>query len=213
VTAPPTAPLAHPSGLRTCECPAGALAFLRRLPKRRDAEAAKGQHLYLLRTGLVAIPEHRLNGSWRCIPVADFAGPLVQSRLTVPDIEIETALAVHAADPLAGIDSASYAAIWQARVCDRWPGGHLPQLARILAEELLETPTRTVALSHCSVVARILRQVHLVPVGLRQLLTRLVDAGLLVPDVACHGSSWGSYTLTLPGDHLIVSDRGRSHRR
>jgi hypothetical protein len=153
VTAPSTAPLAHPD-----EYPVGARAFLRRLPKRRNAEAVEGQHLYLLRTGLVVTPERRLNGSWRCIPVVDSTGQSVQNPLIVSDIETETALAVHTVDPLASIGSASYATIWQMRVWGRWPGGHLPQLARILAEELLESSTRTVDLSHYSVVARILRQ-------------------------------------------------------
>ncbi len=54
---------------------AGALAYLRRQTKRRRADDAEGHLLYLLRTGVVVVPEHRLDGAWSCIPIADPTRP------------------------------------------------------------------------------------------------------------------------------------------
>ncbi len=185
-TAPPSKP-----------CSRAALAYLSRASRHRPAASAAGRLLYLLRSGLVVVPARRLDGGWSCIVIADPAGSRLSGRLTVTDIEIETALSVRTLDPVAELDASTYAQIWQIRVWERWPGGHMPQLARVLAEDLLQPPTLIVDLDH-DAVRRILRQVHLRPVGLRQLLDRLHEAGLLVAVSPCQGESWGSWALAIP---------------
>jgi len=184
---------------------AGALAYLRRQTKRRRADDAEGHLLYLLRTGVVVVPEHRLDGAWSCILIADPTRPPAHTGLDVTDVDIETALNVVQRDPLADLDTATYTTIWQTRIWDRWPGGHPPQLARVLAS-LIQPPTCSVELKDDAVRA-ILRQVHLMPAGLRQLLARLGDAGLLQPTSPSFSNRWGSYTLTLPA-HRSTRESG-----
>jgi hypothetical protein len=92
----------------------------------------------------------------------------------------------------------AYTATWRTYVAARWPGGHLPAVAGLMAGELREPDALIVDLGPAA-VRRLLLQVHLRPPGLRQLLRTLVDAGLLIvvrPGDAAH---FGTYVLVLPG--------------
>jgi len=91
----------------------------------------------------------------------------------------------------------SFGRAWQAKVWDCWRGGHVLQLARLLANDLLDTHTHTVELDR-EAVNRLLHQVNLRPPGLRQLLTRLAEAGLLVQLRPGDGENWGTCRLVLP---------------
>lgn len=92
----------------------------------------------------------------------------------------------------------AYAVTWQAYVAARWPVGHLPTLARLLAGELRQPSTLIVDLSPVA-VRRILLHVHLRPPGLRRLLATLVDAGLLIAARPGDATHFGTYVLVLPG--------------
>jgi hypothetical protein len=98
---------------------------------------------------------------------------------------------------LASGQTPAQARLWQARVWQRWPGGHLPQLARLLADDLVQLPGFVINLDQ-ETVRRILRQINLRPAGLKQLLGRLVEAGLLVQLQAEDEHHWGRYGLMLP---------------
>lgn len=92
----------------------------------------------------------------------------------------------------------AYALTWQAYVAARWPAGHLPALARLLAGELRQPSTLIADLSPVA-VRRILLHVHLRPPGLRRLLAALVDAGLLIAARPGDATHFGTYVLVLPG--------------
>src|SRR5262249_38211487 len=103
----------------------------------------------------------------------------------------------HSMKPPTADDAQTDAGRWLAFIWQRWPGGHPPQLARLLAEELAEPTTLDVNLNH-QAVQRILHQVHLRPPALRQLLAKLTEAGLLVQLQLANGVDWGEYRLELP---------------
>jgi hypothetical protein len=106
------------------------------------------------------------------------------------------------ADPGRPVDHGAYtdayAVTWQAYVGARWPGGHMPILARLLAGELRQPGTLIADLSPAA-VRRILLHVHLRPPGLRRLLATLVDAGLLIAARRGDATHFGTYVLVLPG--------------
>lgn len=102
----------------------------------------------------------------------------------------------HSTDHSAYTDA--YAVTWQAYVAARWPAGHMPMLARLLAGELRQ-PSTLIADLPPMAVRRILLHVHLRPPGLRRLLAALADAGLLIAARPGDATHFGTYVLVLPG--------------
>jgi hypothetical protein len=99
--------------------------------------------------------------------------------------------------PAAALQRDTVAALWWAYVQARWPAGHLVQVARLLVEELRSPHAMTVDLD-ARAVRRLLLGVHLRPPGLRRLLARLVDCGLLVQIRPGRRDHLGGYALVLP---------------
>jgi hypothetical protein len=71
-------------------------------------------------------------------------------------------------------------------------------VAELLSGELLQPRTMSVHLDPIA-ARRLLLQVHLRPPGLRRLLGRLVEHGLLVTVRPGDASQFGRYLLALPG--------------
>jgi hypothetical protein len=177
-----------------------ALAYLQRQHRYRAAAHSQGQPLYLLATALVVVPVRRHERRWDCRILGDDADARLRHgpTLTVCDVEIETALAANLADPLAAVDDGTYRVLWQARVRQCWSDALALQAARLLAEDLLAPGSRTVELGPEAVRHMLLGLRLLRPPGLRQLLTKFVAAGLLVPNRPGDGCQWGGYTLAAP---------------
>ena len=186
----PATPMAHAA------CVA-AQAYLSRQPRRRstdDVRVGDGP-LYLLASGLVVEPQPRTGAGWICRVLND---TLVWSA-AVTGIDVETALAVSdPAAPLAGVDEATHAIVWQARVRSLWPGPPAHHAARIIAEDLPRPQPQLVDLDPATVRALLSGLRLLRPPGLRQLLTKLARSGLLTTVMAGDGDHWGRYRLSLP---------------
>lgn len=99
----------------------------------------------------------------------------------------------------------AFAAIWQACVHLRFPEGQLRQMADYLATSARRPGTTTVELDPHT-VHRLLLAVGLRPAGLRQLLVRLADAGMLTQVHDRDGEHLGVHTLTTP-PHPVTSNR------
>jgi hypothetical protein len=94
--------------------------------------------------------------------------------------------------------NATFVQVWQDRVRTTFRGPLIHHAARILANDLRQTGTRSVDLDP-DAVRRLLLGLHLLrPPALRRLLARLTEAGLLSQTRAADGGHWGSYHLTLP---------------
>jgi hypothetical protein len=173
---------------------------LRGQPERRATGTARGQLLYLVRTGQIVVPDQRHADGWRCVVVAQPGRPYASRDMFVPDREIETALTVATVDPVTDPDTFAY--VWQARIWPRWPGGPMPALARELAQELRTAGTRDVEVDEAT--ARRLAVRHRIPIdGIRRALANLVRAGLLRHDGPV---PWGTYTLAIPASRDRVLD-------
>jgi hypothetical protein len=154
----------------------GAMHFLTRQPRRRRADDALGQPLYLLRVGLAVVPVTRQGNSWECVVILSGRSGNVE-RVVASDIEIETALAVVILPTYDVDDPVDHVTLWLTRVWQRWPGGNNPRVAQTLAEAA-DPISLTVELTE-ETVRRICDQAHVRPVGLRRALAQIETAGLL----------------------------------
>ena len=116
----------------------------------------------------------------------------------VKDDDIAAAASVLTVDPDGDPDG--YAMLWQARVWQRWPGGHAPQLARLLAQRLRGAGTLIVNIDPAA-ARQLVLGAHLRAPRLRILLDRLVDAGLITPTLPGDPAGRTLFRLTLPA-HL-----------
>lgn len=87
---------------------------------------------------------------------------------------------------------------WLATIGRRWRGGHLPHLARLLAEAA--DPTTGVITLDSDTLRRLLNQVRLRVHGFKRLLDILVSHGFLTPTDPAPGQKLGSYRLALRDD-------------
>jgi hypothetical protein len=155
------------------------IGYLTRLPPHRAGTQAAGQLLYLPLSGAVVVPYRQVAAGWDTVVVADPSGthrPGTTWRLA--DLEIETALTVPMADPLAALPADEYAAVWLTRVWGHSPGGNLWAVARVLAEELRPCGHLTVILDD-SARRRLTLAARVIPPGLGQLIDRLTRDGYL----------------------------------
>jgi hypothetical protein len=102
-------------------------------------------------------------------------------------------------------DGDAFAVTWQAYVHARFLDGPLRQLADYLANAARRPGTVTVDLDPPT-VHRLLLTVRLRPAGLRHLLDRLANAGMLTQVQDRDGEHFGVHTLRMP-PHLMISDR------
>jgi hypothetical protein len=86
---------------------------------------------------------------------------------------------------------------WLAAIGRRWRGGHMPHLARLLAE-IADPATGTIELDPVT-LRQLLNQLRLLLVGLKRLLDMLVAHGFLTPTPAGPGQKLGSYRLAMRG--------------
>jgi hypothetical protein len=99
------------------------------------------------------------------------------------------------------------AMLWRVRVFQRWRGGHMVALARLLASSQVRTgPVVTIT---NPIARRLMLGVHLWAEGLRSLLRQLVQAGLLTPIEPRSDSAWGTYAITIPAPDPHI-ERGRT---
>jgi len=185
---------AAPSPLRGS---AGAMHFLARQPRRRRADDALGQPLYLLRAGLVVVPVARRGTSWECMAILAGRSSGAVERVVASDIEVETALSVVILPTYDVDEPFDHVTVWLTRVWQRWPGGHHPRLAQVLAEAA-DPFSLTLELTE-DTVRVLVERVHLRPTALRRMLAQMETAGLLtrLDDVAT-GRPWGRYALVVP---------------
>ncbi len=120
-------------------------------------------------------------------PRAVFSRRHAVTRVSVRDTDSETVLT----------DTYTFGTTWQALVWDRWPGGNMPRLAMLLTE-ISQQLDLTVELDGHA-VRRLLLAAHLRPVGLRQLLARLIQAHLVIVVRPGDGDHWGTFVLAIPG--------------
>ena len=201
--------LAHPATPSAHAACVAAQAYLSRQPRRRstdDVRVGDGP-LYLLASGLVVEPQARTGAGWTCRVLNDTQ----RWSAAVTDIDVETALAVSdPAAPLAGVDEATHAIVWQARVRSLRPGPLVHHAARIIAEDLPRPQPQLVDLDPAAVRALLSGLRLLRPPGLRQLLTKLARSGLLTTVQAGDGDHWGRHRLSLPAAAgPFPDDRGR----
>ena len=155
------------------------IAYLQRLPPVRSSDNAAGLVLYLLGQAMAVVPFQRIRGGWRCAVVASGRRTAPGNVITATDLDITTALAVDVADPLADLPTATFAAVWQARVLSMDAGTpEVAAVARVLAEQLRHRRT-TVAVLDSRVQAHLAEQAGVRLAALPPLLARLVAAGLL----------------------------------
>jgi hypothetical protein len=147
--------------------------------------------LHLPDVGLVVAATCRAGDQgWHCVIVASRTprpGPVVLS--TDQLAAASTSMLADAAH-----DPDGYAMLWQARVFQRWPGGPVFALARLIAERLrlpgdLRIPSS--ALADHGRIAGMLPNTR--PPAVARLLDRLGSAGLLV------GALAGDARITVPG--------------
>ena len=152
-----------------------------------------GHLFHLPRLAAVLERQTRLDTDWRCAVVARRNPAHGTEHVRVADAECLAAPRFLAVDPVADADG--YAMAWQARVYQRWRGGPVFTVARVLADHLRAPHQLTVELDHAA-VARLVRGAHVRPDGLRSALRRLIAAGLLVHSPA-GVEGWGGYCLTI----------------
>jgi hypothetical protein len=176
----------------------GAMHFLARQPRRRRADDALGQPLYLPRAGLAVVPVARRGNAWECVVILTGRSAGHVEHVVATDIEIETALAIMILPTYEVDDPVDHLTLWLTRVWQRWPGGNNPRVAQALADAA-DPLSLTVALTD-DVVRRITDQAHVRPVGLRRILAQLETAGLLarIDERAPTGGPFGRYALVIP---------------
>jgi hypothetical protein len=160
----------------------------------RDDSDPRSRVLYLSDAHLIVAVECRTHDGWRCAVIARQGHDHGPGHLTLTGDALTHAHTTLAADPVHDPDL--YALLWQARVRQRWLGGHIQAVARVIAEHLRPPGTLTVDIDQHA-ATRLVTTADLRVPGLRQLLTRLTDGGLLTLDLPGL-DGWGTYTLTIP---------------
>jgi hypothetical protein len=173
--------------------------YLRRLPPHRHSSHAAGQVLYLPLTGDVVVPHHQIAGGWYCLVLSNPTGAHRRGDICRrADLEIETALPVALADPVAALPPDDFAAVWLTRIWGRTKGGTLFALCRVLAEQLRRCGTRTLTIDQTA-RRRVVVAARVLPPGLHLLVEALTRDGFLT-----HTGEASTYQLTLP-------DQQRAH--
>jgi hypothetical protein len=163
-------------------------------PRPRDESDPRHRVLYLPDAHLIVTVECRTHNGWHCGVIARHGRDHSPGHLTLTDSDIAQADTTLAADPVHDPDM--YALLWQARVRQRWLGGHMRAVARVIAEHLRPPGTLTVDIDQAA-ATRLVTAARLRVPGLRQLLARLTDAGMLALDPPGL-DGWGTYTLCIP---------------
>lgn len=155
----------------------------------------RGRLFYLVDLEAIVVAQCRLDGGWRCEIVARrFRLPPTRIDVTDDDIAATPNLFPIQTNQLQPWEARM---LWQAWTYQRFAAGQMRMLCRMLAEELRAPHTLTVDL-HAWAVQRLIRQVHLRPPALRQLLRRLVNAGALTPLTPAREEHWGRHALIIP---------------
>jgi hypothetical protein len=152
-------------------------------PRPIPADYPRGRPFYLPRIEAAVVVECREQDGWRCRVIARRDHRSNLGHIHVSDDEIAAACTAATVDHITDPDG--YAMLWQTRVWQRWPGGHMPMVGRLLAGELRESGTLRVDLTP-QAIRRLLLQAHIRPPALRRALGKLLKAGLLV---SCAGNS------------------------
>ncbi len=163
-------------------------------PRPRDDSDPRHRVLYLPSAHLIVMVECRTYDGWRCTVIAGHGRDYRPGHLTLTNGDIAPADTTLVADPIGAPDR--YALLWQARVRQRWLGAHLHTVARVIAEHLRPPGTLTVDIDRHA-ATQLVTAARLRTPGLRQLLARLTDAGMLALDVPGL-DGWGTYTLHIP---------------
>jgi hypothetical protein len=153
----------------------------------------RGKLFYLPQSRAIVVPEHRQGADWHCLVLANAADHT--RRVSIADAEIDTAWTVLSCDPAA--DPANFALLWQARVWQHWPGGPMPTLARLIADDLRPPNGLTIEL-HQAAVRKLAHGARMLPSALALRIKQLVATGLLRPIQPGIGRYLGSYTMTIP---------------
>ena len=165
----------------------------------RDTSNPRNRLLFLPDAQLiVAVECIRAEGGWRCGVIAGNRLARRPGHLTLTDDDLAHAHTTLAADPIHDPDL--YALVWQARVLQGWLGGHIQAVARVMAESLRPPGTLTIDIDQCA-ATRLITAARIRVPGLRRILARLTDGGMLRLDLP-NVDGWGSYTLTIPIGYL-----------
>jgi len=163
-------------------------------PRPRDDRDPRSRVLYLPDAHLIVTVECRTHDGWHCGVIARQGRDHSPGHLTLTGDDLAHAHTTLAADPVGDPDL--YALLWQARVRQRWPGGHMQAVARVIAEQLRPPGSLTIDIDQAA-ATRLVTAARLRVPGLRQLLARLTDAGMLTPALPGF-DGWGTYTLSIP---------------
>lgn len=168
------------------------IRYLQELPALRDSDRVAGCPLYLLAEAITVVPYQRTRGGWTCV-VFHSTTHSTGAELTVTDLAIRTALGVDLLDPVADLPTATFVAVWRARVLAVGGGQEVAVVARVLVEGLRQPQSRSIVLD-----ARTVRQLAghagVTSQAVAECLGRLRRAGLLQGGDQVSGA----YTLTLP---------------
>lgn len=162
-------------------------------PAPRHADDLHNRLYYQPETGMVVAIECRVNGGgWRAGVIAARAG-IHPAHIELSEADLTRARQTIDAD--ADGDPDLFALLWQTRVCQRWRGGHIFQVARTMAESLRPPGSLAVEID-TDTARRLTLAAHLRPPALRVLLHRLIDAGM-VARFTREATVAGTYRLTL----------------
>lgn len=165
-------------------------------PRPRDDSDPRNRVLYLPAAHLIVAVGCRTHDGWRCTVIAGHGRDHRRhpGHLTLTNGDIAHADSTLAADPIGDPDR--YALLWQTRVRQRWLGAHLHTVARVIAEHLRPPGALTIDIDRHAATQLVTAARLRVP-GLRQLLARLTDAGMLALELPGL-DGWGTYTLRIP---------------
>jgi hypothetical protein len=165
-------------------------------PPRTGGHGLHGRMVYLRRFDAVVRVESRHPEGWLCGVVARRTDTPHALHLVVPPAELaeaETRLTIDS-----GQDPDGFATlVWHTNVCLHWRGGAVGALAQLLVHRVRPPGSLGVDLDPTT-LDRLVHGAHLRTPGLRNLISRLVDAQLLAPILPGLDGSWGTYILTLP---------------
>jgi hypothetical protein len=159
-------------------------------------DGPRGRLYYLASLDAVIAPQCRLADGWWCRVVACRGpdhSPARLGDLRVCDADLADAATVIV---LAPHDADGLAMLWRVKVVQRWRGGHMVALARLLASP--QVRTGTVVTITDPIARRLMLGVHLWAAGLGSLLRQLVHTGFLTPIEPCPDDTWGVYVITIP---------------
>lgn len=97
-------------------------------PRPRDESDPRHRVLYLPDAHLIVTVEGRTHNGWRCTVIAGHGHDHRPGHVTLTGDEFTHAYTTVVADPVGDPDL--YALLWQARVRQRWLGGHIRAVAR-----------------------------------------------------------------------------------